>query len=163
MHGNPLTKITAIFCDAANVCSLLPHLFVIGTHKNHRRPSEKSKGLNMGCLMSRLARARTCRGIHASSRPIAPLGQTVLMSDSEETCEPRCSSPTHSRPTRIPDPLFFLSADKDAHHVVLPSLLPGPLLAHLHQLCRSWTGDPLRGRAGGRSSVRVWTKGLLLQ
>lgn len=80
-------------------------------------------------------------------------------------CESTHRCPILSGPRRIPEPPFYFPppTDKDTHHVVFTPLLPGALLAHLHQLHHSWTRDPLRGWAGGCSSVRVWTEGLLLQ
>lgn len=134
----------------------LPHLFVIGTHKNFWR----SKGLNIGCLMSRQAQARTRRG---PSCHIALLGQRILMRDDKEILSPCIPVPPSLDPEGYLILLFSPPADKGTHHAVFTSLLPGTLLAHLHQLYHSGTGDPLRSWAGGRSSIRVWTEGLLLQ
>lgn len=125
-----------------------------------------ARGLHTGHLVSRCAQLRPPCGLSCTLLPFCA-GWFWFMTVMECVWGGQCTRVPPpillQGPRRKHDPPSVSSAGKSAHHAGLPSLLPGPVLAHLHQLRHSWTGDTLRGRAGGRSSVRVWRQGLLFQ
>lgn len=144
---------------------ILSHWIVIGICKEGIQESPWWQGgLNTGCLMPRCDPSTPPWGLSCTPMHFCA-GWFWLMGVPEWGGQCSFASPPLplQGPGRKHDHSSMFLAGKDAHDVPLSSLLPGPVLAHLHQLCHSWTGDALWGWVGGCSSVRVWRQGFLFQ